>query len=73
MMVTGMILRMMITVNDIYDNKDDDKGDLYDSKDDDDESLEVEVESPCASPQAAAAGCEFLRKYQLMLEADFLS
>ena len=32
MMVTGMILRMMITVNDIYDNKDDDKGDLYDSK-----------------------------------------
>ena len=52
-------------------NKDDADGDLHDNKHDD-ESLEVEVESPCASPQAVAAGCEFLRKYQLMLKVDFL-
>ena len=52
------------------DNKHDDDGDLYGNKHED-ESLEVEVESPCASPQAAAAGCEFLRKYQLMLKVDF--
>ena len=28
----------------------------------DDKSLEVEVESPCASPRVAGAGCEFLNK-----------
>ena len=33
-----------------------------DEEEEEDKSLEVEVESPCASPRVAGAGCEFLNK-----------